>query len=120
MSLSRADLVKLALGEEEVSKVDFSPPQDVFDRMTETARNDIAGWYYAPEAGLMGRLLTQTECWTEIRKKIANSALNVEIYVYDHPDWHVGHVETAHAWPCLRWHVEQGHMTIVKNDRHNR
>ncbi len=77
MSLTRANLVELALGEAEARKVDYAIPQGMFDRYSEAIRADIAGWYYAPEAKIFGRLLTQTECWRIIQKKVEAGELVV-------------------------------------------
>jgi hypothetical protein len=101
-----ANLVELALGEEEARKVDYAIPQPVFDQMTEPARRNIAGWYYAPESGLFGRLLTKDECWAQIQHKVKQGKLFA--------DWHgIGRCDTAVHWPCFHFHVEQGHIVIT-------
>jgi hypothetical protein len=103
-----ANLVELALGEEGARKVDYSIPQPVFDQMTEPARRNIAGWYYAPESGLFGRLLTKDECWAQIQHKVKQGKLFATMGLGEMDE--IGYV--AADWPCFRFHVEQGHIIL--------
>jgi len=100
-------LIDLALGPTEANKVDTAIPQPVFDAMTQAARSNIAGWYYAPEAKLFGRLLTKDECWREILNKLQNGTLKATM-----GDLDIGYV--AQHWPCFRFHVENGEIQLER------
>lgn len=113
MSMNTGQLVELALGKEEARKVDYAIPQGVFDAMTEHARNDRAGWYYAPECKLSGRLLTQSECWTEIKRRLRSGKLKAFLRTYPQA---VDMTEIAVEWPCLRSHVERSEILITEAD----
>jgi hypothetical protein len=104
--MNLGQLIELALGPEQARKVDTAIPQAVFDQMTQAARENIAGWYYAPEAGLMGRLLTKDECWQEIKNKLHNGKLWAFIAGVE-----IGYA--AQQWPCLRYHVERDEIQLA-------
>jgi hypothetical protein len=105
--MTRGELIALALGDDESNKVDTAIPQSVFDAMTSTARDDIAGWYYAPECHYMGRLLTQTECWRQIIDKLNRYQLRATMLGHD-----VSFIVTK--WDCLRAHCERGEIQIER------
>lgn len=105
--MTRGELIELALGKEEARKVDTAIPQGVFNAMTQTARQDIAGWYYGAATGLCGRLLTQTECWTEILYKIRDRQLRVTMMDHDV-------TLVVENWPCLRQHAERDEVQITE------
>lgn len=98
-------LIEYALGPKEAGKVDTAIPQTVFDSMNKYARQDIAGWYYAPECKIMGRLLTKTECWAEIMDRLDNGELTAHMLDRD-----VTYVVTR--WKCFQSHVEAGEITL--------
>ena len=101
-------LIELALGPEEARHVDTSIPQHVFDGMTQAARDNIAGWYYAPEVRVLGRLLTKEECWKEILHKVNGGSMIVTMG--DRELWG----PTVAAWICFREHVERGDILIER------
>lgn len=98
-------LIEFALGPEQARKVDTSIPQQVFDRMAPTARDDIAGWYYGPEDKIFGRLLTREECWQKIHNRLLEGTLQAFM-----GDTEVGYV--ACHWPCLRYHANRDEITF--------
>lgn len=109
-------LIDLSLGRTEGRKVDFAIPQDVFNQMTPTARANIAGWYYAPEARAFGRLLTQDECWTALQARIYAGTVRVR---WNLPTLRDGEALEPHLaeylmkrWPCFRAHVERGELLL--------
>lgn len=113
MSMNRGDLVHLALGPEEARKVDFSIPQAVFDGMGPKNQENVAGWYYDDKNKIFGRLLTQTECWELIAKRLHKGELVAEAMVHDDGDWHIGTVPSSVGdWPCLQYHAERGEVRI--------
>lgn len=104
-------LIELALGPEEARKVDTAIPQGVHDQMTQAARENIAGWYYAPEVKLMGRLLTKQECEDQIRHKLASGKLHAFM---------AGSEDIAFVvaqWPCLFQHAARGEVDILAPER---
>jgi hypothetical protein len=103
-------LIELALGCDEARKVDTAIPQGVFDSMTQAAKNDIAGWYYAPEVKLMGRLLTQSECWRQIYFRLGQGELKATMMDHD-VSW------LADTWPCFRSHVERGEIRLEESGK---
>ncbi len=111
MSITRGELIELALGADEARKVDTAIPQSVFDTMSETSRDDIAGWYYAPEAKYGGRLLTQTECHSLIKARIERWQV-VAIMM----DTDISHI--AVKWACLRQHVERGEIQLCTSEEY--
>jgi len=114
--MTRGELIELALGKDEARKVDTAIPQTVFDAMTQQAREGIAGWYYAPEAKIFGRLLTQAECWTEIKRKIQTGKLRTKFNAHWARDEHDVLDMTSRVmvndWPCFQWHAERGEIVI--------
>jgi hypothetical protein len=107
---TKLTLIDLALGRAEANKVDLAIPQGVHDQMTQAARNDIAGWYYAPEVKLFGRLLTMTECWQQIVHKLREGKLYAFLGNDDDQSHNLGYMLVE--WPCLRYHVERGEVII--------
>lgn len=113
MSIGRGELVQLALGPEEANKVDFSIPQSVFDNLGPKNRENIAGWYYAPEAKVFGRLLTQSECWDLIRARLHKGELVAEALVNEEGRYHVGVLPSCTGdWPCLQYHAQRGEIRV--------
>ena len=103
--LTIGKLIEHALGPDEASMVDTAIPQGAFDAMGVAARSQIAGWYYAPEAKLMGRLLTKEECWQRILFRLGYGGLKAMMAAMD-----VTHL--VPEWGCFRFHVEQGHIQL--------
>jgi hypothetical protein len=71
---------------------------------------NIAGWYYAPEAKIFGRLLTREECWKQITHRLGTGKLTATIR--DGED--VSYI--VKDWPCLRFHVTRGEITLEEKD----
>lgn len=112
--MTRGELIELALGKDSAGKVDTAIPQEVFDGMTSAARDNIAGWYYAPEAKIFGRLLTQEECWREVINKLRSGELTASLAGVED----VGHVVVD--WPCLRYHAERSEIIISVKETVNK
>ena len=108
MSMSRRELVTLALGEELGRKVDYAIPQSFFDTLTEALRDDTAGWFYDPStARFSARHLTQTECWNLITIRLQQGELVATMMGND--------VSCAvKQWPCLRFHVERREIQLER------
>lgn len=104
--LTLGKLIDLALGKEEARKVDTAIPQDVFDRMTPVARENIAGWYYAAEAKLHGRLLTREECWSLVKLRLKNGKIKATMAGGED----IGYVVAD--WYCLRDHACRGEIQL--------
>ncbi|HWK31095.1 MAG TPA: hypothetical protein VNR20_03325 [Terriglobales bacterium] len=111
--LNKLELLDLALGKDEARKVDLAIPQDVFNQMTPTAREDVAGWYYAPEAKIFGRLLTLTECWKNVMADLENGKI-VVASVMGVDDELGGFTYRVRQWPCLKEHVLRGEITLAR------
>lgn len=111
--MNKQELIDLALGKEEGRKVDFAIPQPVFDQMTPAAREDIAGWYYAPEVKIFGRLLTISECWKNIMAHLENGKI-VVTSVMGTADSHGFFTHRVRQWPCLKDHVLRGEITLER------
>lgn len=105
--MNLGELIQLALGEEEARKVDTAIPQDVFNGMTQAQRENRAGWYYAPEAKIFGRLLTKDECWKEIRHKLREGKLSAYMGSQELPYY-------VADWTCFRKHCEAGEITLAQ------
>jgi hypothetical protein len=99
------ELHVLALGRDEADMVDTAIPQALMDSLSIAERANVAGWYYAPECKIFGRLLKVSECWEIIRTRLENGELRV---------WMAGTDITPYArtWPCLRIHEQKGELTI--------
>ncbi len=113
--MTRGELITLALGDDESRKVDTAIPQAVFDAMTEAAREDIAGWFYDVNHKLDGRLLTQSECWQQIRHHLDTGRLAACIggFTQDRTDSVIADItHRAKDWPCLRQVCERGDVHI--------
>jgi hypothetical protein len=108
--LTLGRLIELALGAEEAKKVDTAIPQSVFDHMTPVARENIAGWYYAPEVKLMGRLLTREECWSLVKIRLKNGRLSATMAGGEN----IGYVVAD--WHCLRDHASRGEIQITESE----
>jgi hypothetical protein len=106
--LTTQSLIELALGAEEARKVDTAIPQHIFDGMTPVARENIAGWYYAPEVKLMGRLLTREECWSLIKLRLREGKLTATMAGGEN----IGY--TVANWHCLRDHACRGELQIKR------
>lgn len=108
MTVSR--LIELALGADRAQRVDTAIPQATFNSLTQTQCEDVAGWYYEPEkAALMGRLLTRSECWTQIRHELRENRLSATLGPNYEDD--LGYVLAE--WPCLEYHALRGEVHIV-------
>jgi hypothetical protein len=99
-------LIEFALGKDEAGKVDTSIPQGVFDAQYPGQREQNAGWYYAPEAKLMGRLLTKGECWDRIVHRMGKGELTARIGSQELPAY------ICAQWTCFRQHVERGEIQL--------
>jgi hypothetical protein len=117
MDMTRGRLAELALGKERANRVDSAIPQPVFNGMSQAQRDDVAGWYYEPEkANVFGRLLTQTECWTAIRRHLLEGRLMATVGAATDLDlgWAIA------EWPCLPYHVERREVNYLHAGRMER
>lgn len=106
------ELLRLALGEAESRKVDTAIPQAFFDSLSQTERLDVAGWYYDAAHKCTGRLLTRTECWEQIRQRLALGSLIAVVrgYQAEHTatNGEMAVTEELASVMLPRWHFQIG------------
>lgn len=110
--MTLVELIDLALGKQEGRHVDLSIPQPLFDRMTIEARADIAGFYYAPECRLIGRVFTRSEMWTQLRHLLSQGSI---IAVWR--DGHDTQIFDAEGWGCLPEHIYKKHILLKTKEK---
>jgi hypothetical protein len=80
--------------------------------MTVAQREDSAGWYYdrtgnGVARSLLGRPLSKTECWMQIRHRLKKGELSAHI---GGGEYDIAYV--AADWDCLPQHAYRGEITI--------
>jgi hypothetical protein len=108
--LTNGRLIELALGKERANRVDTAIPQGASNGLSQKQREDVAGWYYEPEkCAYMGRLLTRSECWHQIRHEMRESRLSATLG----PDYECDLAFALADWPCLEYHALRGEVHIL-------